>query len=186
MVNILGSSSSMDPVRATASSALSVAGASVHLYGKAESRKARKMGHITLTAECDANRDALLATLLSQQADSDKLQDVLKPPLKGRSHPRPLVGIIMGSDSDLPALLPATKVLDNFGVAYELTITSAHRTPERMVKYAKSAAERGLRVIIAGAGRCGAFAWDGRERDLPTGDWCASQGECPRRRRFAV
>ena len=58
----------------------------------------------------------------------------------------------MGSDSDLPVMLPATKILDKFEIPYELTITSAHRTPARMVEYAHSAVGRGLRVIIAGAG----------------------------------
>jgi len=63
-----------------------------------------------------------------------------------------MVGIIMGSDSDLPIMQEAAKVLDLLGVGYELTIVSAHRTPERMFEYAKAAAGRGLRVIIAGAG----------------------------------
>ncbi|MGE4169820.1 MAG: 5-(carboxyamino)imidazole ribonucleotide mutase [Candidatus Margulisiibacteriota bacterium] len=62
------------------------------------------------------------------------------------------VGIIMGSQSDLPILEKAAQFLDEMGVAYELTIVSAHRTPERMMDYAKTAAERGLKVIIAGAG----------------------------------
>lgn len=62
------------------------------------------------------------------------------------------VGIIMGSDSDLPVMSEAAKVLDFFGVEYELTIVSAHRTPDKMYSYASSAQERGLKVIIAGAG----------------------------------
>ncbi|RYH21596.1 5-(carboxyamino)imidazole ribonucleotide mutase [archaeon] len=64
----------------------------------------------------------------------------------------PRVGIIMGSDSDLPSMAEAAKVLDKFGITYELTVVSAHRTPTRMYSYAQSAAERGLQVIIAGAG----------------------------------
>lgn len=63
-----------------------------------------------------------------------------------------MVGIIMGSDSDLPIMKQAAEILEEFGVEYELTIVSAHRTPERMFDYAKSAKERGLKVIIAGAG----------------------------------
>lgn len=62
------------------------------------------------------------------------------------------VGIIMGSDSDLPVMQAAADILDELGVAYELTVVSAHRTPERMFDYAASAEERGIRVIIAGAG----------------------------------
>jgi 5-(carboxyamino)imidazole ribonucleotide mutase len=64
----------------------------------------------------------------------------------------PLVGIIMGSDSDLATMKPAAEILTTFGIAFELTIVSAHRTPLRMVSYAQTAASRGLQVIIAGAG----------------------------------
>lgn len=64
----------------------------------------------------------------------------------------PIVGIIMGSDSDLVVMQDAAKVLDTFEIPYELTIVSAHRTPDRMIEYAKSALGRGLKIIIAGAG----------------------------------
>lgn len=63
-----------------------------------------------------------------------------------------LVGIIMGSDSDLPVMQAAAEILAEFAVPYEVTIVSAHRTPERMFDYARSAHESGLKVIIAGAG----------------------------------
>ncbi len=63
-----------------------------------------------------------------------------------------MIGIIMGSDSDLPVMKQAAEILDQFGVEYEITIVSAHRTPERMFEYAKTAEERGVKVIIAGAG----------------------------------
>lgn len=65
---------------------------------------------------------------------------------------KPLVGIIMGSQSDWPTMRVAADMLEAFGVAYEAKIVSAHRTPDRMVAYAKEAQERGLKVIIAGAG----------------------------------
>lgn len=65
---------------------------------------------------------------------------------------KPIVGIIMGSDSDLPAMQEAAAVLEQFGVPYEMRITSAHRTPEVMSAYASAAQKRGLKVIIAGAG----------------------------------
>ena len=68
------------------------------------------------------------------------------------SNSAPLVGIAMGSASDLPTLQPAAEVLERFGVAHELRVLSAHRTPEAMAAYARSAASRGLKVIIAGAG----------------------------------
>ena len=64
----------------------------------------------------------------------------------------PIVGIVMGSDSDLPTMQAAADTLTLFNIPFELTVVSAHRTPERMVQYAKTARERGLKVIIAGAG----------------------------------
>jgi len=64
----------------------------------------------------------------------------------------PRVGVIMGSDSDLPTMQAAIEVLDEFGVASEVRIVSAHRTPDVMVEYARTAADRGIEVIIAGAG----------------------------------
>jgi 5-(carboxyamino)imidazole ribonucleotide mutase len=62
------------------------------------------------------------------------------------------VGIIMGSDSDLPVMKEAADILNELGISYELTIVSAHRTPDRLYEYAKSAKKRGFKVIIAGAG----------------------------------
>jgi 5-(carboxyamino)imidazole ribonucleotide mutase len=63
-----------------------------------------------------------------------------------------MVGIIMGSSSDLPVMEAATQVLEKFNIKYEVTVVSAHRTPERMIQYAEKAQQRGLQVIIAGAG----------------------------------
>ncbi len=65
---------------------------------------------------------------------------------------QPLIGIIMGSDSDLPTMKDAINLCEDFGVEYEVAIVSAHRTPEKMVEYAKTAHKRGIKVIIAGAG----------------------------------
>lgn len=62
------------------------------------------------------------------------------------------IGIIMGSDSDLKVMSEAAEVLEDFGIEYELTIVSAHRTPERLFEYAKTAKERNIKIIIAGAG----------------------------------
>ena len=64
----------------------------------------------------------------------------------------PVVGIIMGSQSDWPVMQEAALMLETLGVAYEARIVSAHRTPDRLVEYARSAKGRGLKVIIAGAG----------------------------------
>lgn len=65
---------------------------------------------------------------------------------------KPIVGIIMGSDSDLPVMQAAADILQYFEISFELTVVSAHRTPQRMFQYAESAKQRGLHVIIAGAG----------------------------------
>jgi 5-(carboxyamino)imidazole ribonucleotide mutase len=68
------------------------------------------------------------------------------------SSPPPLVGIIMGSDSDWPTLQAAAAVCTEFGVPFEVRVVSAHRTPDDMARYARTAHRRGLRVIVAGAG----------------------------------
>lgn len=65
---------------------------------------------------------------------------------------QPIVGIIMGSDSDWPVMQEAALVLESFGIPYEKKVTSAHRTPDIMAEYAKTATSRGLKIIIAGAG----------------------------------
>lgn len=65
---------------------------------------------------------------------------------------KPIIGIIMGSDSDLPTMQEAANICEEFGVAYEMKITSAHRTPHYMAQYAEGAHKRGIKIIIAGAG----------------------------------
>ena len=72
--------------------------------------------------------------------------------MKTKIKVQPLVGIIMGSDSDWPTLKPAAEVCAEFGVPCEVRVVSAHRTPDDMARYAKSAHQRGLQAIIAGAG----------------------------------
>jgi 5-(carboxyamino)imidazole ribonucleotide mutase len=65
---------------------------------------------------------------------------------------KPVVGVIMGSDSDMPVMKQAIDILDEFNIPYEVKITSAHRTPDLMSTYSKTAYKRGIKVIIAGAG----------------------------------
>ena len=65
---------------------------------------------------------------------------------------KPLIGIVMGSDSDLPTMQAAADVCKEFGVEYEMQVVSAHRTPDEMAKYGKTAHQKGIKVIIAGAG----------------------------------
>jgi 5-(carboxyamino)imidazole ribonucleotide mutase len=72
--------------------------------------------------------------------------------LKTQKLQTPLIGIIMGSDNDLKIMQDAATILKEFDIPFELTIVSAHRTPKRMVEYATTAADRGLKVVIAGAG----------------------------------
>ncbi|KAK9689003.1 hypothetical protein RND81_09G027400 [Saponaria officinalis] len=118
--------------------ALNIPGASVHWYDKSDIKKQRKMGHITITGSSMGAVEARLKTLLTKE----KLEEPASPQ----------VGIIMGSDSDLPVMKEAARILSLFGVSHEVRIVSAHRTPELMFSYAKSACEKGLKVIIAGAG----------------------------------
>ncbi|MCA0453758.1 MAG: 5-(carboxyamino)imidazole ribonucleotide synthase [Chloroflexi bacterium] len=134
MVNILGQETS-EATQELVDQAITIPGTSLHWYGKGESRPQRKMGHVTLTGE----------TL-------DEVTQKLIPLTTNTIQARPDVGIIMGSDSDLPVMKQAAQILKDFGVAFELTIVSAHRTPQRMFDYAQTAHERGLKVIIAGAG----------------------------------
>ncbi|KAF8164742.1 phosphoribosylaminoimidazole carboxylase [Crassisporium funariophilum] len=157
MLNLIGHSSSMTEITSTVDVALKIPGASVHLYGKSECRKGRKMGHITVVADSDAQLRTRLRPLLESLPSSSKEEIELyaslpATPGSGFSDANPLVGVIMGSDSDLPVMLPAARILDHFKIPYELTIVSAHRTPDRLVEYARSASIRGLRTIIAGAG----------------------------------
>jgi phosphoribosylaminoimidazole carboxylase len=158
MLNIIGATSDFDELTTLENAALSVPGASVHLYGKAENRKGRKMGHITIVADSDAQLRDRLRPLLQALPSGNSATEITKyapiqpSPGSGHSNLYPLVGVIMGSDSDLPVMLPAARMLDRFNIPYELTIVSAHRTPDRLIEYARSASSRGLRVIIAGAG----------------------------------
>lgn len=116
------------------------------------------MGHVTIVAESDAEVRSRLRPLLKAlpSGSTDEELALYAPeapaPGSGFSNKYPLVGVIMGSDSDLPVMLPAARILDRFKIPYELSIVSAHRTPDRLVEYARSASSRGLRAIIAGAG----------------------------------
>jgi 5-(carboxyamino)imidazole ribonucleotide mutase len=84
--------------------------------------------------------------------ESKKSEKIVNNLTMKQSNNLPLIGIIMGSDSDLPVMQEAASILKEFVIPYEITIVSAHRTPDRMYEYAKTAQKRGLKVIIAGAG----------------------------------
>eukprot|EP00258_Populus_trichocarpa_P030647 XP_024446666.1 phosphoribosylaminoimidazole carboxylase, chloroplastic isoform X1 [Populus trichocarpa] len=120
--------------------ALNIQGASVHWYDKPEMRKQRKMGHITIAGPSMGIVEAQLKSMLKEEGSES--QTAVKP----------RVGIIMGSDSDLPIMKDAARILTVFGVPHEVRIVSAHRTPEMMFSYALSAQDQGIQIIIAGAG----------------------------------
>eukprot|EP00127_Corallochytrium_limacisporum_P006889 Clim_evm4s237 gene=Clim_evmTU4s237 len=143
MVNLLGLESD-ERTQEVLKACLDITNCRIHWYGKGQSRKGRKMGHFTVTAQ-DAGE---LMKNINEFLDKMKLTPL--PALS--SKPSPLVGIIMGSDSDLPKMSAAADILKSFGVPFEVTIVSAHRTPDRLVNYARSARGRGLQCIIAGAG----------------------------------
>ena len=81
---------------------------------------------------------------------------------------KPLVGIIMGSGSDIPVMEEAVRVLEQFGVPHEIRILSAHRTPDESAAYAKELSGRGIKVLIAGAGWLPAPSWFGRLPEVGT------------------
>ncbi|CAN0892835.1 Phosphoribosylaminoimidazole carboxylase, chloroplastic (Fragment) [Linum grandiflorum] len=115
--------------------ALTIPGANVHWYDKPEMRKQRKMGHVTIVGPSMGIVEARMNSMLKEKRSDT-----------------PTKGIIMGSDSDLPVMKDAARILTMFGVPHEVKIVSAHRTPELMYSYALSARDRGLQLIIAGAG----------------------------------
>jgi phosphoribosylaminoimidazole carboxylase len=138
MVNLLGEADGqegMDMLMAKVTRALGLPGASVHMYGKKECRKGRKMAHVTIVGEA--------MQIVLEHANVLATANIT---------PRPVVGVIMGSDSDLPTVKPACALLQSFNVPFEVDFVSAHRTPDRMVEYARTAHERGIQVIIAAAG----------------------------------
>ena len=147
MVNVLGASSGTEEdTLKSSNAAMSMPTAVVHWYGKGGCRAGRKMGHINLTGNSHAELDANLSELLALEGIPVSLMP------DGRLDSTPLVGVIMGSQSDLPTMNAAVDMLKKFGVPYEVDIVSAHRTPDKLMSYSRLAAGRGIRVIIAGAG----------------------------------
>lgn len=146
MVNIFGSSAtdesdSQHPI-SLARASRSIPGARLHWYAKQGNRAGRKMGHINIVGNSwnDLIRRVSLAQHPQLTLQALGLEFPMQKPVE--------VGVIMGSDSDLPTIIDAVNILSSFAVSYELTIVSAHRTPERMFEYAKSARSRGLKVCF--------------------------------------
>ncbi|KAL8737068.1 MAG: hypothetical protein Q9181_002053 [Wetmoreana brouardii] len=165
MLNILGG---LDPAshQTMAEKALAVPGASIHLYGKGDARPGRKMGHVTLVADSMSEAAARMKPLISladhiraerikprsepthnqvRTSDIQKRQDI---PIRSK---KPLVAVTMGSKSDASTLAPGIKLLEQLKIPFTATITSAHRTPDKMMRFAQEAAGNGIKVIIAAA-----------------------------------
>jgi len=154
MLNILGGSNP-DAHLALVNAALTVPGASVHLYGKGTGTPGRKMGHITITAPTMSEASQLISPLISladQISAGQTFSPTTPPSIVAQEKAQPLVAVIMGSHSDLPTLQPCLTTLTSFSIPFTVRITSAHRTPQWMAHYTSMAAENGIRVIIAAAG----------------------------------
>ena len=135
----------------------------VHLYGK-ESKPSRKIGHITITGNIPIQRlESFAKPLVDIAAEMRKErihstavalrpEQASKPKSAPSAVKNPLVLVTMGSDSDLNVLKAGIDILHKFEVPYDIDITSAHRTPERMAQVGAAAADRGIKVIIAAAG----------------------------------
>eukprot|EP00977_Amphora_coffeiformis_P001526 scaffold296_cov102-Amphora_coffeaeformis.AAC.14 len=144
MVNVLGAKSgTMEDTIASSNLAMEMPRAAVHWYGKQGCRAGRKMGHINLTGYSHGELQSDLEKLLQVERIPKELLPVSRTAT---------VGIIMGSQSDLPTMNAAVDVMKQFDIPYEVDIVSAHRTPDKLMEYSRSAAARGIRVIIAGAG----------------------------------
>lgn len=143
MLNVLGDKETPNKELEICRRALETPHASVYLYGKT-TRPERKMGHINVVTSSMQDAESRLSYILGDATEILKFLATDKE--------SPLVGIIMGSDSDLPVMAVGARILKQFGVPFELTIVSAHRTPHRMSEYAIEAPKRGLKCIIAGAG----------------------------------
>ncbi|XBW36779.1 hypothetical protein QEN19_002356 [Hanseniaspora menglaensis] len=136
MLNVLGDNNVAGKELEQCAKTLEIEGGSVYLYGK-ESKPKRKLGHINIVSDSMASCENKLRYITGETENVSSVAEV---------------GVIMGSDSDLPVMKAACEILTKFNVPFEVTIVSAHRTPQRMFEYAKSAHRRGLKAIIAGAG----------------------------------
>lgn len=149
MLNILGDEKEKNKELQICKRALETPGSSVYLYGK-ESRPKRKMGHVNVVTSSMEECERRMSYVIDKLKEPPKISAATK--MINEAEKAPLVGVIMGSDSDLPIMSAACEILEQFEVPFEVTIVSAHRTPHRMSKYAIEASQRGIKAIIAGAG----------------------------------
>lgn len=148
MLNILGAATP-DSDKKVAQYALENSDASIHLYGKGDSRPGRKMGHLTLTRPTLREAERAIQPLVDFV---DELKGKALGPRSEGASTAPLVAVIMGSDSDLPVLKAGLQILEKLQIPFTTRITSAHRTPDWLREFSKKAASTSVRVIIGAAG----------------------------------
>lgn len=149
MLNILGGTDPQSYLKLA--NAADAAGAKVHLYGKGSATMGRKMGHLTILGDTmeEAEEDIKSLIMIADEIRSERgTTDTITP----QSKIQPIVGVITGSISDQPHLEACYKIFTDFNIPFEKGIKSAHRTPDAMAEYARSASSRGIKVIIAAAG----------------------------------
>ena len=157
MVNLLGSGPRRDARLLGVAAALADPAVHLHLYDKRQVFERRKMGHLTaLGTDADEAlrtvRRALSTLRWADERDRRRRTDERRLHEDPTAASAPLVGVVGGSRSDFPTLEAAVAVLAELGVPSELEVVSAHRTPDRLFRYAEEAAGRGIKVIVAGAG----------------------------------
>jgi len=154
MINILGEGSGREGAEIAnklIGRSLPVAGAYPHWYGKEGVKPGRKIGHITITGSSLQDATIKREAILQQSKKASGATSASQQEQQGAPG-SPQVAVIMGSDSDLYVMKHAAEILEDFGIATQVTIVSAHRTPERMFDFARNAHKRGIKAIIAGAG----------------------------------
>ena len=149
MLNILGGEDPKSYLQLA--NAADAAGAKVHLYGKGDATRGRKMGHLTVLGNTIGEAEKDIEPLIRL---ADQIRG--KPRTPGTNArqwiSQPLVGVVTGSISDQPYLEAGYKIFNDFNIPFEKGIKSAHRTPDAMADYGKTAASRGIKVVIAAAG----------------------------------
>ncbi|GAB7357125.1 hypothetical protein MBLNU459_g7925t1 [Dothideomycetes sp. NU459] len=163
MLNILGAASPDSHMQIAERSMAALPEVALHLYGKGEARRGRKMGHMTVTAPTMSEAEKMIKPLvdISDEVRGKKQSSASEPSApataaatasKTAATRSSLVAVLMGSHSDMPVLDAGIAVLEKLGIPYETHITSAHRTPEWMGEFVASAAPSGIKVIVAAAG----------------------------------
>ncbi|TVY75764.1 phosphoribosylaminoimidazole carboxylase [Lachnellula suecica] len=157
MLNILGGKGK-DSHNELVKRTFTIPTGALHMYGK-EAKPKRKIGHVTVVGNSLSQTETLIAPFIGladgMRAEREGISApkvITQSATSGLLSSRPLVAVTMGSDSDLPVLKPGLALLKTLEIPFHVTITSAHRTPQRMTDFANSAVSQGFKVIIAAAG----------------------------------